>query len=136
MAARSKARKRALDVLYEADIRGIDAQGVLLVHDADSSSPVNPYVATLVEGVDSRRGRIDELISTYAQGWTIDRMPAVDRNILRIGCWEILWGDMPEPVAIAEAVTLATSLSTDDSPGYVNGVLARIADVKPRLALD
>lgn len=136
MAARSKARKRALDVLYEADIRGVDPVDVLTVHEAEASSPMNAYVREVVTGVADHRGRIDDLISTYAEGWTLDRMPVVDRNILRLGCWEVMWGEVPDPVALSEAVALATSLSTDDSPGYVNGVLGRLAKVKPRLTLD
>ncbi len=136
MAARSKARKRALDVLYEADIRGVDPVEVLTVHEAEASSPMNAYVREVVTGVADHRGRIDDLISTYAEGWTLDRMPVVDRNILRLGCWEVMWGEVPDPVALSEAVALATSLSTDDSPGYVNGVLGRLAKVKPRLTLD
>ncbi len=136
MAARSKARKRALDVLYEADIRGVDPVEVLTVHEAEASSPMNPYVREVVTGVADHRGRIDDLISTYAEGWNLDRMPVVDRNILRMGCWEVMWGEVPDPVALSEAVALATSLSTDDSPGYVNGVLGRLAKVKPRLTLD
>lgn len=136
MAARSKARKRALDVLYEADIRGVDPAEVLTVHEAEATSPMNAYVREVVTGVADHRGRIDDLISTYAEGWTLDRMPVVDRNILRVGCWEVMWGDVPDPVALSEAVALATSLSTDDSPGYVNGVLGRLAKVKPRLTLD
>jgi len=136
VAARSKARKRALDVLYEADIRGVDPVDVLTVHEAEASSPMNAYVREVVTGVADHRGRIDDLISTYAEGWTLDRMPVVDRNILRLGCWEVMWGEVPDPVALSEAVALATSLSTDDSPGYVNGVLGRLAKVKPRLTLD
>ncbi|MDQ1308274.1 MAG: transcription antitermination protein NusB [Actinomycetota bacterium] len=135
MAARSKARKRALDVLYEADIRGVDPVEVLTLHEAEATSPMNAYVREVVTGVTDHRGRIDDLISTYAEGWTLDRMPVVDRNILRLGCWEVMWGDVPDPVALSEAVALATSLSTDDSPGYINGVLGRLAKVKPRLNL-
>lgn len=136
MSARSKARKRALDVLYEADIRSVPAAEVLDVHQQEAQAPFNPYVGELVAGVTERQSRIDDLISTYAQAWTIDRMPVVDRNVLRIGVWELLYGDAPEPAVISEAVALATSLSTDQSGPFVNGVLARIAQVKPRLALD
>ncbi len=97
---------------------------------------MNPYTTEIVDGVVAHNARIDELISTYAEGWTLARMPAVDRNLLRIGCWEILWSDVPDAVAVSEAVQLATSLSTDDSPAYVNGVLGRLVTVKPRLVLD
>ena len=136
MAARSKARKRALDVLFEADLRGIPADQVLVVHEQDASSPMNPYVAEIVAGVTAHQARIDELLATYSAEWTLERMPAVDRNVLRIGTWEVLWGDVPDSVAISEAVVLVTSLSTEASPSFVNGLLARIADVKPRLVLD
>lgn len=136
MAARSKARKRALDVLYEADIRSLPPLEVLAAHTEQSEHPINPYVGEIVDGVVERSERIDELLSTYAQNWSLERMPAVDRNVLRIGAWEVLWADVPDGVAISEAVALATSLSTDESGPYVNGVLSRLAEVKPRLALD
>lgn len=136
MAARSKARKRALDVLYEADIRRLPALDVLAEHEALADSPMNPYVRQLVEGVQARGERIDGLLATYAQGWTIERMPPVDRNILRLAGWELLWGEVPEAVAISEAVALAGELSTDESGAFVNGLLARVVEVKPRLVLD
>ncbi len=102
---------------------------------ATSEHPLNPYTRQIVEGVVAHRERIDELIETYAVGWTLDRMPAVDRNVLRIGVWELLWADdVPDVVAISEAVGMATDLSTDDSGPFVNGLLARIVEVKPRLA--
>ena len=140
MSARHKARKRALDALYEADLLGTDPL-IALKRDSDrraesGEDPMNPYAADLVSGVQEHRVRIDEIVETYATDWTLERMPVVDRNVLRIGCFEILWSDIPDAVAIAEAVALATELSTDSSPSFVNGVLARIAEVKPRLALD
>ena len=138
MAARSKARKRALDILYEADIRDVDPVAILrdqVERRATGGEPaLNEYVGTLVEGVAANRDRIDELLGTYATGWTLDRMPAVDRSLLRIGAYEVLFNDaVPAPVAIAEAVALAQDLSTDDSATFVNGLLARLADLKPRL---
>lgn len=136
MSARGKARKRALDVLYEADIRGLPPAEVLAAHAEQADHPLNPYATELVTGVSLHLDRIDELLATYAQGWSVERMPVVDRNVLRIGTWEVLWGDVPEPVAISEAVSLATELSTDESGPFVNGLLAQIATVKPRLALD
>jgi transcription antitermination protein NusB len=136
MSARSKARKRALDVLYEADIRGLQPLDVLTTHEAQADQPMNPYTRELVEGVAAHSARIDELLSTYAQEWSLERMPAVDRNVLRLGAWEVLWGDVPAPVALSESVTLVTSLSTEESGPFVNGLLARIAQVKPRLVLD
>jgi N utilization substance protein B len=127
--ARTKARKRALDVLYESELRGLDAIAVLGERLAQSDPPVPEYAVTLVEGVLAHRERIDELLASYAVDWPLARMPAVDRNLLRIGTYELLWcgDDVPEAVAISEAVELATSLSTDESPKFVNGVLARVA---------
>ena len=98
---------------------------------------MRPFTSELVYGVVEHGDRIDDLLSTYSQGWTLDRMPAVDRNLLRIGVYELLWDDdVPDAVAISEAVTLARSLSTDESPTFVNGLLGRILEIKPRLALD
>ena len=131
MAARHKARKRALDLLYEADIRGVDPREIASERFPEGS---DDYAAVIVEGVTAHRERIDELLDTHSVGWTVERMPAVDRTLLRIGVFEILWNDdVPDSVAISEAVELATSLSTDDSPGFVNGLLGRIEQVKPRL---
>ncbi len=136
MAARSKARKRAVDVLFEADQRGLDPATVLADRLRQADPPVNEYTVTLVEGVLARRERIDELLSTYAHGWTLDRMPAVDRAVLRLGTWEILYSDdVPDAVAVDEAVELSRLLSTDESPAFVNGLLGRILQLKPTLTL-
>ncbi len=136
MAARTKARKRAVDVLFEADQRRRDPLRVLADRVAQADPPVNEYTGALVEGVVARRERLDELISTYSQGWTIERMPAVDRALLRLGIWEILYNDdVPDAVAVSEAVELAKSLSTDDSPSFVNGLLSRVLELKPSIAL-
>ena len=136
MSARSKARKKALDVLYEAEARGVSAADVLDATTEAAVQGMNPYTAELVWGVVEHADRIHDLLATYSMGWTLDRMPAVDRNLLRIGTYEILWGDdVPDAVAINEAVELARSLSTDESPSFVNGLLARILSVKPSLAL-
>lgn len=137
MAARTKARKRAVDLLFEADQRSVNVSGLLAERVARpvTEAALNEYTVTLVEGVVARWNDIDELLSTYSQGWTLDRMPGVDRAILRLGAWEVLYGDgVPEGVAISEAVAMAKSLSTDDSPAFVNGLLARLAQVKPTLA--
>jgi transcription antitermination protein NusB len=135
MPARSKARKRALDLLYEAELRGEPVLELLDQRAAEASPPVVPYAAQLVRGVQEHRERIDELLAAHAEDWTLDRMPAVDRNILRIGVYELLWaGDVPDGVAISEAVQLARSLSTDASPAFVNGLLARLLELKPSLA--
>jgi transcription antitermination protein NusB len=134
MPARSKARKRALDILFEAELRGSPVLDLLAERITLGSPPVPAYAADLVRGVVAHQARIDELISTYAEGWTLDRMPAVDRNVLRIGIYELLGApDVPDAVAISEAVLLARDLSTDGSPAFVNGLLARIAELKPSL---
>jgi transcription antitermination protein NusB len=137
MAARSKARKRALDILFESDLRGLPTLELLSERQSLGEVPVQPYAAELVRGVAAHSERIDELLSWNLVDWTLERMPAVDRNILRIGVYELLWADdVPDGVAISEAVALAQDLSTDNSPPFVNGVLARIKADKPTLSLD
>jgi N utilization substance protein B len=135
MGARSKARKRAVDLLFEAQLRGVDP--VTLLADRVGSPdvpPVNDYTVTLVEGVQEQLSRIDELLAEHSEGWTLNRMPAVDLAVLRLGLYELLWAtDVPDPVAIDEAVQLAKMLSTDDSPRFVNGLLGRIATIADRL---
>ncbi len=136
MPARSKARKRALDVLFEAELRHQPVLDVLAERTADEIPPVPAYAADLVRGVHAHQERIDELIAEYAQGWALERMPAVDRNLLRIGAYELLWADdIPDAVAISEAVQLARDLSTEGSPAFVNGLLARLLELKPTLTL-
>ena len=127
MAARTKSRKRALDILYAAEMRGQDPVAALDAAIAEGEGPTNPHTETLVRGVDEHRARIDELLSTYSQAWTLERMPAVDRTALRIGVFELLYDDdVPPAVAVTEAVALVRELSTDDSPAFVNGVLGSI----------
>jgi transcription antitermination protein NusB len=134
--ARSKARKRALDVLFEAELRSQPVLDVLAERVEDEAPPLPGYAADLVRGVHAHQERIDQLLAEYAQGWALERMPAVDRNILRIGAYELLWADdIPDVVAISEAVHLARDLSTEDSPSFVNGLLARLLELKPTLAL-
>ena len=134
MSARSKARKRALDVLFEAEQRGVDVLATLAGRLADAEPPVAEFTVELVEGVVAHRARIDELLSTYSQGWSLDRMPAVDRAVLRLGTFELLWrDDVPDAVVVDQAVELARSLSTDDSPACVNGRLGRWLERKPDL---
>ena len=134
--ARSKARKRAVDVLFEADQRDVPALEILAARIAAADPELNPYTLTMVRGVVEQCARLDELISTYAQGWSLERMPAVDRALLRLGAWEVLYSDeVPDAVAVDEAITLATSLSTDDSPTFVAGLLGRLVELKPTLAL-
>ncbi|KQQ95417.1 N utilization substance protein B [Leifsonia sp. Leaf325] len=136
MSARTKARKRALDILYSADMRQISVPQALA---AEAERAVNEpareaswlYAREIVDGVVDNQAEIDELIETYAQGWTLKRMPAIDRALIRIGIWEIVFNDeVPDGVAISEAVEAATVLSTDDSAGFVNGLLAKISQVK------
>lgn len=135
MSARRKARKRALDFLYEADIRSARAID-LLESRGEIELSERDYVLELLLGVETNALKIDELITTYAQGWDMDRMPAVDRNILRISLFEILFkNDLDDQVAASEAVEIATELSTEDSAKYINGVLGRIIILKPSFAL-
>ncbi|HEY0471827.1 MAG TPA: transcription antitermination factor NusB [Kribbella sp.] len=136
MSARSKARKRALDVLYESEIRGLPVGGTLADRVADNDPPVNEFTVALVEGVSKHIEAIDELLSTHSVGWSLDRMPAVDRNILRIGVYELLFDEqVPDVVAVSEAVAMARDLSTDESPAFVNGLLARLLQLKPTLGV-
>lgn len=132
MAARSKARKRALDILFEAELRGLPVLELLAERQSLGEQPVPAYAADLVRGVAAHRDQINTLISENAVDWTLERMPAVDRNVLRIGTYELLWADdVPDGVAISEAVLLAQDLSTDASPAFVNGLLAKIQNLKP-----
>ena len=134
MAARSKARKRALDILYASDMRGESANDALDRAIAEGEAPTNPYTVTLVRGVTEHRERIDALLSEYAEGWTLARMPAVDRNVLRLGLYELLYADdVPDAVAVSEALALVRDLSTDESPQFVNGVLGNLMRNKPSL---
>ncbi len=128
MAARSKARKRALDILFASELRSEDPVVALDRAIEAGEGPTNDYTTTLVRGVVEHRERIDEVLTTYSKGWTLSRMPAVDRNVLRIGVYELLWGDddVPDTVAVSEALHLVQDLSTDDSPAFVNGLLGSI----------
>ena len=137
---RHQARKRAVDLLFEAEARGISAaeaaesRNALAEKQAEDVSPLNPYTVTVARGVTDHTAHIDDLISAHLQGWTLDRLPAVDRAILRVAVWELLHAeDVPEPVAVDEAVELAKQLSTDDSPGFVNGVLGQVMLVTPQI---
>jgi N utilization substance protein B len=137
MAARRKARRRALDILFEAELRGQAPLEVLAEvrqrRALGGEPPLNPYTDTLVTGVVAHLADIDEQLATYAIGWSLDRMPAVDRNVLRIGAFELLFDRaVPTGVAVSEAVLLAKDLSTDESPRFVNGLLSRLAKMHPR----
>jgi len=140
VSARSKARKQTLDLLYEADIRGTSAAELLTVRDVEEegpdSRPIREFTKVLVFGVMEKKRKIDELITTYAQGWDMDRLPTVDRNILRIGIYEIVWSDdLADGIAIDEALNLAKELSTDESAAYIHGVLGRISSIKDSIAI-
>jgi len=136
---RHQARKRAVDLLFEAEARGLTpaeiADGRTTLAESDSElSTLNPYTVTVARGVTEHAAHIDDLISAHLQGWTLDRLPAVDRAVLRVAVWELLYAeDVPEPVAVDEAVELAKSLSTDESPGFVNGVLGQVMLVTPQI---
>ncbi|WP_067973729.1 transcription antitermination factor NusB [Nocardiopsis trehalosi] len=134
--ARRKARRRAVEVLYEAELRGTSVAEVIERRRAQPEPPINAFTEELAAAVDQRRGRIDRLLGEYAIGWTLERMPVVDRNILRMGAYELLWADdIPDGVAIAEAVAVAKELSTDESPSFINGLLSRLMENKAELAL-
>lgn len=136
MGARSKARKRAVDVLFEADQRGVEPVTLLAQRIAEpgTEAALPQYAVEIVEGVVARLARIDEVLASHSHGWTIERMPAVDRAVLRVGTWEVLFnGDVPDAVAVDEAVDLVRALSTDESPTFVNGLLGRIVELKPML---
>jgi N utilization substance protein B len=134
MAARSKARKRALDVLFECEVRGLPLGATLDERVLAAEPPVHEYTVELIRGISEHQQRIDDLLTTYAEGWSLERMPTVDRNALRIGVYEILYVDgVPDAVAISEAMALVRDLSTDDSPGFVNGVLGTVLRDKPAL---
>ena len=135
MSARTKARKRALDVLFECEVRGLPLGQTLDERVIAAEPPVHEYTVFLIRGIAEHQARLDELVSTYAEGWTIDRMPAVDRNVLRIGIYEILFvDDVPDAVAVSEALSLVRDLSTDESAGYVNGILGNIVRNKTALS--
>ncbi|MEU0689924.1 transcription antitermination factor NusB [Streptomyces uncialis] len=142
MAARNTARKRAFQILFEGDQRDADVTTVLadwVRHSRTDTRqpPVSEYTMELVEGYAQHAARIDELLAQYAVGWTLDRMPVVDRNILRLGAYELIWVDgTPDAVVLDEAVELAKEFSTDDSPNFVNGLLGRLKELKPGLRRD
>jgi len=135
MSARGKARKRALDILFASELRSESPVVALDRAIDEGEGPSNDYTAVIVRGVVEHQARIDGLLSTYAQGWSLERMPAVDRNVLRLGVWEVLYADdVPDAVAVSEAMNLVRDLSTDDSPAFVNGVLGGIVRDKATLS--
>ncbi|MBV8787044.1 MAG: transcription antitermination factor NusB [Mycobacterium sp.] len=136
---RHQARKRAVDLLFEAEARGLSPAELVNIRTALAESnpdvaALQPYTSTAAQGVGEHAAHIDDLISSHLQGWTLDRLPAVDRAILRVAVWELLYADdVPEPVAVDEAVQLAKELSTDESPAFVNGVLGHVMLVTPQI---
>jgi N utilization substance protein B len=139
VSARSKGRKQALDILYESDIRGADAQSILesrdVVEEGPDARPIREFTRELIGGVSAHKRKIDELITTYAQGWDMDRLAAVDRNILRLGIYEVIWSDeLADGIAIDEAITLAIDLSTDDSATFIHGLLGKISSIKDSIS--
>ena len=137
MSARSRARKRVLDILYEAEMRGVPSGDVLQRTSENATDPLNDYVATLVNGIQEKASTVDETIETYSQEWSLDRMPMVDRELARIGVYEILYqSDVPDSVVISEIVELASAISTDDSPTFLNGLLGKISSIKHRISID
>jgi N utilization substance protein B len=132
--ARGKARRRAVDVLFESEQRSVSAFDALRDRREKTDQVINPYTVDIVEGVVAMQAQIDEFLTTYSQGWPLERMPSVDRIILRVGSWELLYNDdIPDGVAVSEAVELAKTLSTDESPSFVNGLLGRLQQLKPTL---
>ena len=132
--ARGKARRRAVDVLFEAEQRSVSAFDALRDRREKTDQVINPYTVDIVEGVVAMQPQIDEFLTTYSQGWALERMPSVDRIILRVGAWELLYNDdIPDGVAVSEAVELAKTLSTHESPSFVNGLLGRLQQLKPTL---
>jgi len=123
-----------LEVLFEAEQRSVSAFDAMTARREKTDLVINPYTVEIVEGVVSMQSTIDEFLETYAQGWTLERMPSVDRIILRIGAWELLYNDeVPDGVAVSEAVALAKTMSTDESPAFINGLLGRLQKLKPSL---
>jgi N utilization substance protein B len=132
--ARGKARRRAVDILFEAEQRSVQPTDALRDRRDKTDQIINPYTVDIVEGVMAMQPTIDEFLSTYSQGWPLERMPSVDRIILRVGTWELLYNDdVPDAVAVSEAVELSRTLSTDESPSFINGLLGRLQQLKPTL---
>ncbi|HEY8457245.1 MAG TPA: transcription antitermination factor NusB [Actinopolymorphaceae bacterium] len=132
--SRSTARRRAIEILYEAEIRRRSRLTTLQERRAAADPPVPEYTVRLVEGVEEHAERIDELLRAHSRGWTLERMAPVDRNVLRLGVYELLYEpDVPDVVAVSEAVKLARELSGEDAPAFVNGVLGRLLELKPTL---
>lgn len=138
MSARSKARKRAVDAIFAADLRKVSPEELLeltreQVSDRQNQDEIFGYAREIVLGIIENHAEVDELLETYAEGWEIDRMPNVDRAILRVGIWEILYSETPDAVVVNEAVELAKEYSTEESGGFINGLLSRVAGTRKAL---
>lgn len=134
MSARGRARRRALEILFESEQRGSSPIDGIEHRRANTEQTINAYTVELVHGVSAEQDQIDEILSSYAQGWTLQRMPSVDRSILRTGAWELLFNDeVPDGVAVAESVAMAREYSTESSPEFINGLLGRLQKIKPTL---
>ncbi|OMH37029.1 transcription antitermination factor NusB [Tersicoccus sp. Bi-70] len=134
MSARGKARRRAFEILFEAEQRSLPTGEILALRRRNTEATYGEYTEQIIDGVITRQAEIDEYLTTYSQGWSLDRMPSVDRVVLRVGAWELLFNDdVPDNVAVAEAVAMARELSTDDSPSFINGLLGRLQQLKPTL---
>lgn len=134
MAARTKARKRALDIAFECEARGVPLDDLLGERIMQGDPPLNEYTVRLVRALSDHQARIDEVLANYSEGWSLERMPAVDRNVLRLAVLEILYVDeVPDAVAVTEALNLVRDLSTDESPSFVNGILGNVVRNKPAL---
>ncbi|GGC82668.1 N utilization substance protein B [Tersicoccus solisilvae] len=134
MSARGKARRRAFEILFEAEQRSLPTGEILALRRRNTEATYGEYTEQIIDGVISRQAEIDEYLTTYSQGWSLERMPSVDRVVLRVGAWELLFNDdVPDNVAVAEAVAMARELSTDDSPSFINGLLGRLQQLKPTL---
>lgn len=136
MSARGRARRRAFEFLFEAGLRESDPLEAIEARRNHTEQQINPYTVEIVHGVIAEQEQIDEILSSYAQGWTLDRMPLMDKMILRIGTWELLFNDnVPDGVAVSEAVDMSREFSTEASPEFVNGLLGRLQEIKPTLLL-
>ncbi|MEN9608581.1 MAG: hypothetical protein RLZZ06_512 [Actinomycetota bacterium] len=138
MSARTKARKRAVDAIFAADLRKVSPEELLeltrvQVSDRQNQDEIFGYASEIVRGIIENHEEVDELLETYAEGWSIERMPNVDRAILRVGIWEILYSDTPDAVVVNEAVELAKEYSTEESGGFINGLLSRVAGTRKAL---
>ncbi|APF40055.1 transcription antitermination factor NusB [Neomicrococcus aestuarii] len=134
MNARTKARLRAVEVLFEAEARDVPIIDAMELRRRVTDQQISAYTESILRGVDSKIARIDEYLETYSKGWSLERMPAVDRSILRVATWELLFNDdVPDKVAVKEAGDIASELSTDDSPEFISGLLGRLLELKPTL---